>query len=187
MKYVLDRDSVPTIGFFLSLESAVLAYTCACLLCYLFPAPSIWFECWGHGLCQGALLFGLVPRTVSCSRQTPDPACESGRLVWTAHAVVRAVSIWRQEARVMLSKEMSCKCFSFSLWGEVKSVLARFCLLGDTKYASAVSFGIFVCFVWSHPCWYLNTIGKQMANFELLDQIRVCLCLLNSQTVNYRA
>ena len=43
---------------------------------------------------------------------------------------------------------------------------------------------VYLCFVWSHPCWYLNTIGKQMANFELLDQICVCLCLLNSQTVN---
>ena len=43
---------------------------------------------------------------------------------------------------------------------------------------------VYLCFVWSHPCWYLNTIGRQMANFELLDQICVCLCLLNSQTVN---
>lgn len=76
--------------------------------------------------------------------------------------------------------------FLFPCEEKFKSVLAHFCFLGDTKYAN-VSFGIFVCFVWSHPYWYLNTIGKQMANFELLDQICVCLCLLNSQTVNYRA
>lgn len=60
-----------------------------------------------------------------------------------------------------------------------------FVFLSDIKYTIAISFGVFVYFVWSHPCWYLNTIGKQMANFELLDQICVCFCLLNSQTVNY--
>lgn len=185
MKYVLDRDSIPTIGFFLSLESVVLAYACARLLRYLFPAPSIWFECWGHGL--WCMLFRLVPRTVSCPRQTPDPECECEWLVWTSHAVVCAVLSGDRRPECCSPRRCHVNAFPFPCGEKCNSVLARFCFLGDTKSASAVSFGIFVCFVWSHPCWYLNTIGKQMANFELLDQIRVCLCLLNSQTVNYKA
>lgn len=75
--------------------------------------------------------------------------------------------------------------FLFPKGEKFKAGLAYFFFLSDIKYTEAASFGLFVYFVWSHPCWYLNTIAKQMANFELLDQICVCLCLLNSQTVNY--
>lgn len=104
----------------------------------------------------------------------------------SAHWCLQFLSI-DQKPEWCLSKEMPCKCFSFFRWGQVRVCFCPiFVFLGCTKHTHAASFGIFVYFVWSHPCWCLNTIGKQMANFELLDQICVCLCLLNSQTVNYR-
>lgn len=108
------------------------------------------------------------------------------RVDFAHHTVGCAVSVCCEKAECCLSKEMSYKCFSFFPGGRSARLFwPIFVFLSDVKYTNDVSFGVFVYFVWNYSCWYLNTIGKQMANFELLDQICVCLCLPNSQTVNY--
>lgn len=140
-------------------------HVCAHSLRYLFPHVR-------HLIC--------VPRVHALPRSA---AVQVGATKgpWGLPALV-AVSV-NQRPEPCLSKEVSSKCFPFSLQGEVRVCFwPIFVFLSDIIHWC----GIFQCIyvVWSHPCWYLNTIGKQMANFELLDQICVCLCLLNSQTVN---
>lgn len=71
---------------------------------------------------------------------------------------------------------------SCSPCGGAPACSGRVCCPRWCRHTSAVLSG--VC-VGGRPCWCLNATGKQMANFELLDQSCVCLCLLNSQTVNY--
>lgn len=120
--------------------------------------------------------------SVRRSRQTPLSPWERDGSRGLCH-----FCLWTRKQRMPLPGDVLYLLFLFS-WGGggFKSVLAVLVFLSDVKYTNAASFGVFVYFVWSHPCWYLNTIGKQMANFELLGRICVCLCLPNSQTVNYR-
>lgn len=82
-----------------------------CATC--LPASGIWFECWGHRLCQGPLLFRLGLGTVRCPRQT------------RALNVDLHGSCGLPEARVM---PLRCciNAFPFSLWGDAQVCFGPF-------------------------------------------------------------
>lgn len=186
MKHTLDRDSqcLPLASF--CPWNQLSWHVCAHLLCYLFPHVRnlIWaLRVWALPG-NAAVHAGAAPSGVWSRDAFHDVNSKGSRGLRTPRCVL-SLSV-SQKPEQCLFEEMSSKCFSFFPVGRSSSlVFGPFLFSLVIKYTNAVSFGVFVYFVWSHPCRYLNTIGKQMANFELLDQICVCLCLLNSQTVNY--